>query len=73
MAAKQIIEKDGIIFNIFEKSIKIENVPDIVFFGRPVSEEDISPLLTLINYGKYLKKRELSDKFSSIFKELGIK
>jgi len=70
MSARKIIEKDGVRFKLFAKSIIIEGVPGAIYYNRMPEMKDVEVLLTAIQFGKELfqeEARQALENFNNVF------
>jgi len=61
MAPKQSGRVDGVGYELYEKSIKIQGIVPVFYFGRLVEEADVRHLVQLIHLGKELKLKEIRE------------
>jgi hypothetical protein len=60
MSAKRI-EKDGLIFYLFEKSIQVNGYGLPIFFGEAPTEKHIDQLLMMVHIGEARAKKQVRD------------
>jgi len=61
MAPKKTGRVAGVGYQLYEKSIGIQGIVPVFYFGRLVEEEDVRHLAKLIRLGKELKLKEIQE------------
>jgi len=61
MAPKKTGKVAGVNYQLYEKSVSIQGVVPIFYFGRLVDEDDVRHLAKLIQLGKELKLKEIQE------------
>ena len=60
MSARMSFKLGGVLFHLYERSIKVDVIAEPIFYGRTVSKEDAKVLRRLIKLGEERKAEEVS-------------
>ncbi len=64
--AGKIIPFKNIVFEIFEKSVRIikPHYSEVIFFNREIKHEDLEKIFSMVKIGMKIKEEEIRNKYN---------